>query len=60
MKPKAIAKVGKLDVDKLKTVPVNLSKLTYIVDNVVKKKKKIERTSGSVTKAQYNFNKQGL
>ena len=48
MKPKAIwkekkastllAKVDKLDVDKLKTVTVDLSKLTYKVDNVKKKK----------------------
>lgn len=52
MKPKAIwkdkkvstllAKVDKLDVDKLKTVTVDLSKLTYKVDNVVKKRKDLK------------------
>ena len=37
-----LAKVDKLDVDKLKTVTVDLSKLTYKVDNVVKKKKDLK------------------
>ena len=31
------AEVDKIDVDKLKTVPVDLSKLSYVVNNDVKK-----------------------
>ena len=32
------AEVDKIDIDKLKTVPVDLSELSKVVDNVVKKK----------------------
>ena len=63
-----------LDVDKVKTVPSDLSKLTNVVDNDVIKKTvydklvikiniiyiKILSTSGLVTKRQSDSDKQGL
>ena len=66
-------KVNNLDVEKLKTVPADLSNLSNIVDNVVKKAvynqlatnvnatdTMIPITSRLVSKTQYNSDKQGL
>ena len=66
-------KVNDFDVDKLKNVPVDLSMLSNVVDNVVKKSvynqfvtklnttnTKIPSTSELVTKTQYESDKKGL
>ena len=67
-------KVDKIDVDKLETVPADLSKLSNVVNNNVVKKAmydklvikvnavntKIPSTSGLVTKTQYNSGKQSF
>ena len=66
-------KVNNLDVDKLKTVPADLSKLSNVVDNVVKKTvyenlatkvnaiyTKIPSTSGLVINAKHESGKHGL
>ena len=67
-------KVDNLDVDKLKNVPANLSKLNNVVDNDIVKKTvygklitkvnaidaKIPNTNELVTKRQCDSNKQGL
>ena len=62
------AEVDKTDVDKLKTVPTDLSKLSNVVDNVVKQtvydklvaKVNAIDTSGFVLKMQHNTGKSGL
>ena len=57
------AEVDKTDVDKLKTVPVDLSKLSHVVNNDVIKKTKYDKlvtklhpidTSGFYLKTQYD------
>ena len=65
-------KVDNLDVDKLKTAPANLSKLSNVVDNDVVKNTvydtlvakvsvvEIPSTNGLLTKTQCNSDKQGL
>ena len=66
-------KVNDFDVDKLKNVPVDLSMLSNVVDNVVKTivynqfvtklnttNAKIPSTSELVTETQYDSGKQGL
>ena len=67
-------KLDKLDVDKIKTVPADLSKLSNVVDNDAIKKAvydklvikvnaintKIPSTSGLLTTTQYDLEKQGL
>ena len=61
--------VDKIDIDKPKTVPANLSKLCHAVDNDIVKKNVYEKlvtkvnaidTSGFVLKTQYNTDKSGL
>ena len=63
------AEVDKIDVDKLKTVPVDLSKLSNVVNNEVVKKILYDKlvakvnnidTSGFVLKIKYNSNKSDL
>ena len=63
------AKIDKIDVNKLKTVLVDLSKLIYVVRNVVVKKtaydklvKKVNSTdtSGFVSKTKYDIGKSDL
>ena len=63
------AEVDKIDVDKLKTVPVDLSKLSNVVNNEVVKKIVYDKlvakvnnidTSGFVLKIKYNSNKSDL
>ena len=60
------AKIDKIDVDKLKTVPVDLSKLSNIVKNEVVKKTVYDKlvaklskidTTGFILKAKYNTDK---
>ena len=60
--------VDKIDVDKLKTVPVNLFKLSNVINNVIKKtvyNKLVTRvknidTTGFVLKTKYDTNKLDL
>ena len=63
------AEVDKIDVDKLKTVPVDLSKLSNVVNNEVVKKIVYDKlvakvnnidTSGFVLKTKYNSDKSDL
>ena len=62
------AKVDKIDVDKLKTVPVDLSKLSNVINNVVKKAvydklvAKVDSIdiSGFVLKIKYDTDKSEL
>ena len=60
------AKIDKIDVDKLKTVPVDLSKLSNIVKNEVFKKTVYDKlvaklsnidTTGFILKAKYDTDK---
>ena len=60
------AEVDKIDIDKLKTVPFDLFKLSNIVDNSVVKKTVYDKlvtnvnavhTGGFLLKAQYNIDK---
>ena len=60
------AEVDKIDIDKLKTVPFDLFKLSNIVDNSVVKKTVYDKlvtnvnavhTGGFLLKAQYNIGK---
>ena len=48
-----------IGVDKLKTVPVDLTELNNVVDNGITKSNTID-TSGFALKAQYNTDKSGL
>ena len=63
------AEVDKIDVDKLKTVPVNLSKLSNVVNKDVVKKTVYNKlvakvnaidTSGFVSKTKYDTDKSSL
>ena len=63
------ARSDKIDIDKLKTVPADLSKLRNVVDNDIVKKTVYDKlvtktnvidTSGFVLKTQYRTNKSGL
>ena len=62
------SEVDKIDVDKLKTVPLDLSKLNNVVNNVVKKTvydklvKKVNNIdiTGFVLKTKYNTDKSDL
>ena len=63
------AEVDKIDIDKLKTVPFDLFKLSNVVDNSVVKKSVYDKlvtnvnpvhTGGFLLKAQYNTDKWGL
>ena len=63
------AEVNKIDVDKLKTVPVNLSKLSNVVNKDVVKKTVYNKlvakvnaidTSGFVSKTKYDTDKSSL
>ena len=63
------AKVDKIDVDKVRAVPVDLSKLRNVVNNEVAKKKTVYDklvgkvnvdTSGFVLKTKFNTNKSDL
>ena len=63
------AQVDKIDIDKLKTVPADLSKVSNVVDNDVVKKTVHDKlvtevnatgTSRSVLKTRYNADKLGL
>ena len=63
------AEIDKIDIDKLKTVPVDLSKLSNVVNNIIFKKTVYDKlaakvinidTSGFVLKTKYDTHKSDL